>query len=209
MGAETLAQGVECLLHQKRRVHQLTYSALVKHTECELRCICNFASLSFDPDMVDLQAADHSILPHGQHHDHVRSGVIRRQTTSEDLPPLQFHSKGLRYANAWREKFTDLEFSDILVSDSSDGKPSLMETTMDRLANRGWLIVDILKTQIFRKIPLPLWDRIRMQSSRTQQAGETAFVARMQRQERTSQEISPHLLSKVTNSPFPKCQYRQ
>ena len=78
LGAETFALGVECLLRDRRHVCEVVYNELVENPERELRRVCEFLNIPFEPAMLDLKSAD--AFPNdafrSEHHAGVRSGVI-------------------------------------------------------------------------------------------------------------------------------------
>ncbi len=160
-GAEALARGVEQLHRNKMLVHDVVYREFIANPESHLRSICEFAQIPFNPRMLDLQGADVSALPTGEHHDAVRSGVIGTNAKREDPLPAAFSAKGRRYATLWREQFAQLAFSRALETVPQPVMPGWAEQKRDRTANsiRAW--VDGFKRQLFRRMPLSCWSRLR------------------------------------------------
>lgn len=159
-GAETFAQGVEELLREKRNVCEVAYNDLVKNPESELRRVCEFLKIPFNPVMLDLKSADTSSVPSGEHHGGVRSGVIGRPAETEEILAPEFVAKGRRYAKAWRERYSHLKFAGALTTPAERG-PRWMERFSDACVKNFWRSIDALKRFVFRRIPLSWWARLR------------------------------------------------
>jgi hypothetical protein len=160
-GSEIMARGVDHLLNEKMAVHEVVYREFIANPESHLRSICDFAQIPFDAQMLDLKNADVSALPTGEHHNQVRSGVIGATAKGEDPLPAVFAAKGRRYAALWREQFGHLGFSRALEIGPRPMKPGLGELRRDRTANLFRSRLDGLKRQLFRRIPLAYWKRLR------------------------------------------------
>ncbi len=160
-GQATMAHGVEKLLRAGRRVHQVVYADLVADPEKELRRICEFLDVEFDPVMLDLKTADYSMVPPGEHHDPVRSGAVKHASPREEILPEEFAAKGRRYAALWRERFAGLEFARALKVEAGQRQPEEAERLGDWLALKFWREVAHTKRVLFRNIPLALWIKLR------------------------------------------------
>jgi hypothetical protein len=169
-GSEKLFQGVRHLRDAGRRVHELTLDDLTADPESELRKICDFVGIEFDPVMLDLQSADHSMLPPGEHHNGVRSSVVKKNQPRAEILPLQFVAKGRRYAKLWRERYAGSPFARALTEKSAEQRPGALEQFFDRIIYwfwRGWARI---KTKLLRHIPLSLWKKLK--KLRNQPAGD-------------------------------------
>lgn len=161
LGAETLAQGVEWLLREKRYVCEVVYDEVVANPERELRRVCEFLRIPFDPTMLDLKSADVSSVPSGEHHAGVRSGVIGKAAETGEILPAPFIAKGRRYAKLWRERYSELGFARALDIDGETSAPGFLERARDNWARRYWHRVNAGKHLLFRRIPLSWWARLR------------------------------------------------
>ena len=172
LGAEVFAQGVESLLREKRNVCEVVYDELVENPERELRRICGFLKIPFAPVMLDLKSADVSSVPSGEHHAGVRSGIIGKTASDDEILPAAFVAKGRRYTNLWRGKFSNLGFARALEAQSDAGTPGAVEQFTDRCARISWGGIDAVKHLLFRHIPLSFWARLRSSTPRAQTAPE-------------------------------------
>lgn len=160
VGAERFARGVETLLREQRNVCEVVYEELVKNPETELRRVCDFLKIPFDPAMLDLQAADTSSVPSGEHHVGVRSGVIHKRAGAEEVLPPAFVAKSRRYAHDWKRRFSHLAFGRAL-GDVSPAGTSGLERINDNCVGNFWGTVDGFKRFLFRNIPLSWWAWLR------------------------------------------------
>lgn len=160
LGAETFALGVETLLREKRDVCEVVYDELVKNPEPELRRVCEFLKIPFDPAMLDLKAADTSSVPGGEHHIGVRSGVIGKSSKAAEILPAAFVAKSRRCAHVWKKRFAPLAFARALPGETARG-PSLIECVGNVCVRNFWRSVDGFKKFLFRRIPLSWWAWLR------------------------------------------------
>lgn len=168
LGAETLAQGVEWLLREKRSVCEVVYDEVVENPERELRRVCEFLKIPFDPAMLDLKSADVSSVPSGEHHAGVRSGVIGKAADAGEILPAPFVAKGRRYAKLWRERYAQLGFARALDVQADAAGPGAAERFSDSCVRIFWSCASGFKRFLFRRIPLSLWARLRSSTPRPQ-----------------------------------------
>lgn len=156
-GSEQLAKGVLKLRAAGRRVHEVVYQELVEDPEFELRKACSFLGVEFDPQMVNLESADCSMLPPGNHHASVRSGVVNAKRRQQEILSAEFVAKGTRYAALWRERYPGLAFARALPAQPDARKPGWLEQMADREIYRGWSWISDFKRLLCRRMPLPVW----------------------------------------------------
>jgi Sulfotransferase family len=156
-GMEVLAKGVEQLRREKRRVHEIVYGELVGQPEIEVRRICEFLEIEFEPQMLDLKTANFSGVPDGEALALIRSGAIKRRENHEEFLSADFLAKIGRYKTLWSEHYASQVFARALTSKTAEGKPGTMERLFDRSAYAYWKGVDYTKRVIQRHIPLALW----------------------------------------------------
>jgi Sulfotransferase family len=164
-GAGTLALGVEDLLRQKRNVCEVIYDELASDPERQLRRVCEFLKIPFEPTMLDLKSADVSSVPSGEHHGGVRSGIIGKLDHGEEILPPEFVAKGERYAQLWRERFSQLGFARALPKTAAR-PPGAGERIADGCVKNFWRAVDGFKKSLFRYIPLSWWQKLRSRPRR-------------------------------------------
>ena len=75
---QKLIQQTEKLKELKASIHELKMEDLTHNPEQELKSICRFLGISYEPDMVKLKNADLSSLPEGTHHSTLRSRKINK-----------------------------------------------------------------------------------------------------------------------------------
>lgn len=173
-GGMEMAKGVKKLRAAGRRVHELTFAELVANPEAALRGICAFLGVEFDSRMLDLQSADNSMVPPGEHHVPVRSGAVQKNRERPEVLPEAFVAKGRRYLALWREQTGDLAFQRTLPADAGISPPGRFEQMLDRLTYRHWLARVALKRTLLRRLPLNLWQRLRGQPAAKGLADKTA-----------------------------------
>ncbi len=166
LGAEALASGVERLQQQGRDVQEVLYGELVANPEAQLRRVCESLEISFETRMLDLKGADLSLLPAGEHHDRVRSGVIGQTSNGPDPMPASLKAKAQRYSALWRDRFPQLGLGRALGSGPEARPPGWAEQWADRSANHILGQIDELKRQVFRRIPLNWWRQLRSATPR-------------------------------------------
>lgn len=166
--AETFARGVEGLLIENKNVCEVVYNELLENPERELRRVCSFLNIQFEPAMLDLKSADVSNVPAGEHHAGVRSGVIGKAASEgENLPPA-FVAKGQRYATLWQKKYSRLGFARVFTSKPEINPPGAIEQLVDQCVRLFWRTIDGVKLFIFRRIPLSAWAWLRSRTPRAQ-----------------------------------------
>jgi hypothetical protein len=160
-GASQLAEGVLKLRASGRRIHEVVYQELVNDPEGELRKACAFIGVPFAPGMLDLQHADYSMIPPGEHHDRIRAGVVKRIRSGTEVLPADFVAKGKRYAALWREYYGSLAFTRALSSLPDTARPGQFEAWLDRGVYRSCASFLQFKRQIVRQLPMSLWQYFR------------------------------------------------
>ncbi|MBU6411061.1 MAG: sulfotransferase, partial [Verrucomicrobia bacterium] len=160
-GAEILASGVEHLRRDGRRVHEVVYARLLERPESELRRLCEFLGLPFDPAMLDLKSADRRISPG------LQQKMIRSTVQGELLSP-SFLAKAGRYAALWRERYAHLKLAEALQGASDHAKPGTVEQGIDQVLYFFWQRMDALKRYAFRHTPLWWWAWARQMRDRLQ-----------------------------------------
>jgi Sulfotransferase family len=162
LGAAVMAEGVDQLRRDGRRVHEVVYANLVKNSEAELRDICKFLEISFDARMLNLETADRTASPG------LQPQIIHSALKGKQLLPPAFVVKCERYAALWFGRYAHLKFAEVLSSFPNRRKPGITEQWMDRGAYFFWRRVDVFKWFVFRHIPLSWWELFRKMKSKLQ-----------------------------------------
>jgi hypothetical protein len=160
-GSQQLAKGVLQLRAAGRRVHEMVYPELVHDPESELRKICGFLGLEFDARMLDLAAADYSMLPPGEHHALARSGAVKKKGERAEVLPAKFIAKGRRYAVLWRQQYADLALVRALSQPAAAHPPGQWERWLDLVIYRSWWGLMNLRHLAARRLPVSIWQRLR------------------------------------------------
>lgn len=171
-GSAEMAKGLLRLRAAGRRVHELAFNDLLADPEAELQNICDFVGLTFNPQMLDLQLADYSMVPPGEHHGPARSGAVQRDRTRTEILAPAFLAKGRRYFALWRRNYPDSVFARTLPDDASVVPPGWFEQFFDRLIYWHWRARDHFKRRVLRQIPLGLWVRLRGRPQFVRQADQ-------------------------------------
>ncbi|MBU6409817.1 MAG: sulfotransferase [Verrucomicrobia bacterium] len=160
-GGQRLADGVLKLRAAGRRVHELTYNDLLSRPETEMRQICAFLGVDFDPRMLDLKSADYSMVPEGRHHAAIHSGQLRKDRLKDELLPPALIAKFGRYARLWRERYPDTMFARALADGSGASMPGRVTQIRDAAVYSWWRAWADVKRRMLCHLPLPVWKRVR------------------------------------------------
>ncbi|HEY1660910.1 MAG TPA: sulfotransferase [Verrucomicrobiae bacterium] len=164
-GAEQMHRGVLQLRAEGRRVHEILYSELVASPEMELRKICDFVGVDFDPKMLDLHTVDLSMVPAGEHHSPLRAGSVQKRQPRAEVLPMAFIEKHMRYAKLWRERYADSFFARTLNGDSALTGPGILERGSDATLYWWWRVWSRFKNKVIRRTPLVYWQKMRGEKS--------------------------------------------
>jgi glycosyltransferase involved in cell wall biosynthesis len=107
IGFERMQADVLSLRTQGTAVFDLCYEDLVESPEIWLKSICAFLEIPFDPGMLELDRADCSMYPPGEHHLKVKSGRLMRTDRSKEPATNIVQKKIPRYISRWRAIFWD------------------------------------------------------------------------------------------------------
>jgi hypothetical protein len=102
---ESLKRQSDTLRRRGVPVHIVQYEDLVRDPEAELRGICNFLGLQYDPRMVSLGTADRRGFYEGAHHQLAKGDRILAGRPRNDLVPAQFKAKIDGYLSYWHDKY--------------------------------------------------------------------------------------------------------
>lgn len=170
LGCEQMLLGARQLKAMGVRVHHLTYSGLTADAEGELRKICEFLQIAYEPAMTELGSADRSAVYTGEHHNLVHSERVRPESSLSGALDPKFHKKIERYLVRWRRIYGNEWLAD--SGAIPQGKePGTLELIGDRIFYEGLRAYDFAVIVAFCFAPMKLWRRYRaLKAARRQRA---------------------------------------
>ncbi len=160
-GGEQMLKGVRQLRAGGRRVHEVLFNDLIASPEAELRKICDFIGVEFEPAMLDLHTADLSMVPAGNHHDPLRSGIVQKNHRHREILPRSLIEKDRRYLKLWRDRYGDSLFVRAMKGDSAGTGPGVVERGVDWTRYWFWRLWSRLKNKLIRRTPIAFWQQLR------------------------------------------------
>jgi len=107
VGFEQMQADVLALRARKVPVFDLCYEELAEQPEPLLRAICDFLEIEYTPRMLELDHADCSMFPPGEHHTKVKSGHLTRSDRSGDIALNPIQQEVPLYISRWQKLFRD------------------------------------------------------------------------------------------------------
>jgi hypothetical protein len=163
------------LAHSGVRMHHVTYSDLVDHTEETCRAICQFLELEFDRKMTDLANADLSAVFRAPQFEFLRRGIIERRQFSNQGTDTPVAEKLQRFHHRWnrqcREKLA------LHNTGPSGPEPAWLERLYHHWAGSFLCAMDAAIRVCFEFLPLP-WLRTYRQAKAWFKAGHAAPAQR-------------------------------
>ena len=159
-GCEQMVLGARQLKAMGIRVHNLTYHGLTADAEGELRKICEFLGIAYDPAMTELGSADRSAVPSGEHHKLVHSERVRPESSLSGALDPKFQKKIERYQVRWRRIYGE-EWRADSGAVAGRKEPGALELIVDRIFYRGLQAWDFVVIVAFCFAPMKLWRRYR------------------------------------------------
>lgn len=160
-GSVELARGTELLRRQGRGIHDIVYTELLNNPEGELRRLCDFLSIPFDPAMLELKRVDLSTMSPGLQTERNLSSPVNLSAQKADILSPGFAAKVRRYATLWRSEFAHHVLARALSGSAGDPEPSVVEQLIDRSTYLFWRGFDELKREMLYRMPLSWWRWIR------------------------------------------------
>jgi hypothetical protein len=105
LGFEQMQKEVLVLRARNVRVFDLCYEELAENPKPWMKSICDFLEIPFDPHMLELDHADYSMFPPGEHHAKVKSGRMARSDRSTEAAQSPIQQKIPRYFARWKALF--------------------------------------------------------------------------------------------------------
>jgi hypothetical protein len=160
LGCEQMLLGARQLKSMGVRVHQLTYSGLTADAEGELRKICEFLQIAYEPAMTELGSADRSAVYTAEHHNLVHSERVRPESSLSGALDPNFQRKIERYLVRWRRIYGNEWLAD--SGAVPQGKePGLLELIGDRIFYGVLRAYDFAMVVAFCFVPMKLWQSYR------------------------------------------------
>lgn len=156
-------------------VHLLQYEELVREPEKELRGICEFLQIPFDPRMVTLETAERSAIYEADHHANVKGKQIRPSGPREEVLSPALKRKIERYTHLWREEYKGAWPVYVEPGAANAGNPTWLERAADFLLYRSYRIFDQMVLMLYCYAPLSLprmYREMKHQPEAAKQPGE-------------------------------------
>ena len=160
LGCHLLKQGCDHLLAHNIPVHQLHYENLIREPEAELRRICEFVDIPFDPCMLSLQDADRSAIYADEHHALVNGATIVASREPAEVLQPRFRTKISRYMRFWRRKYGPAWPAFSKLEDGARAA-GLVERAIDQILLRAYRLRDDLVLLVYARLPLKLLQKYR------------------------------------------------
>ena len=134
LGFEQMQNDVLSLRAQGIPIFDLCYEDLIENPETMLKSVCEYLELPFDPQMLNLEKADCSMLPPGEHHTKVKSGEVSRTSRASEPALGHIQAKIERYLGRWQARFQDQLVTRRYWREAGGGFPNGLEVLGDRLS---------------------------------------------------------------------------
>jgi len=108
------------------------YEDMISDPEATMKSICKFLELPFDPQMLDLEKADCTMFPPGEHHSRAKSGELKNISRPNSPALDQIRPKVWRYLTHWKAQFADQLSTRRYWSKANDLSPDPLEIFCDR-----------------------------------------------------------------------------
>jgi hypothetical protein len=173
LGYAEMKKGADHLAAAGVPVHLLQYEELVREPEKNLKGVCEFLGIAFDPRMVTLENAERSAIYEADHHANVKGKQIRAQSPRDEVLPPALKKKIERYTHLWREKYAGSWPQYGEPGAASAGNPNWIERTFDFLLYRSYRIFDQAVMLLYAFAPLS-WLRAYREMKRPPEAAKQA-----------------------------------
>ncbi|HET6178191.1 MAG TPA: sulfotransferase [Candidatus Sulfotelmatobacter sp.] len=172
LGYREMKKQTDHLLSAGAQVHTLQYEELVSEPERELRRICEFLEIPFEPRMTSLADAKRSAIYEADHHAMVKSTQIRPLGPREEVLPAALLQKILRNTHLWRKQSggTWPLYCEPLAADAQI--PGWLEQFTDSLLYRAYRAFDRAIVPIYCFAPLALLRMYRGMKTRGKEASK-------------------------------------
>ena len=160
LGCEQMLLGARQLKAMGVRVHHLTYSGLTADAEGELRKVCEFLEIAYEPAMTELGSADRSAVYTGEHHTLVHSERVRPASSLSGALDPKFQKKIERYLVRWRRIYGNEWLADSGAVPPGQ-EPGPLELIADRIFYGVLRVYDFAVVVAFCFAPMKLWQRYR------------------------------------------------
>lgn len=132
IGFEQLQADVLALRARNIPVFDLCYEDLAENPETLLKSICHFLEIPFIPRMLELDHADYSMFPLGEHHAKVRSGHLESSDRSRETSGDPIQQKIPGYLSRWKALFRDQLATRRYWPQTGEKPPLPFEVALDR-----------------------------------------------------------------------------
>jgi len=133
IGFERTQADVLALRARNVPVFDLCYEDLAENAEATLKSICHFLEIPFNSRMLELDRADFSMFPPGEHHAKAKSGHLTSQIRSREVPTDPIQQKVPRYLSRWKQLFRDQLATKRYWPKAGGKEPGVIEAATDRI----------------------------------------------------------------------------
>jgi Sulfotransferase family len=161
-GCHELKSGVESLVAEGVRVHQVQYETLLEDPLGVMTSVCEFLGLPFDARMTNLQDADRSAIYDAAHHELVKSNRIGGRREEREVLSPSLLKKINRYIAFWHKKSGGQWPAVPQSSGVQSGSWFAMERLWDSIRYRCLRIADSIIVFVYCFAPLFLLQKYRL-----------------------------------------------
>jgi len=172
LGYRRMKQEADELVRRGAAIYQLQYDDLVREPEKNVRAICEFIGIPFDPKMASLEGADRSAVYNGEHHAGVKSSAIVSKRERPEVLSPEFKKKVERYVVYWREESGGTWPVNAAVTEGTQSA-SWFERTKDLLTHCLLRTKDRIVPYAYALVPVRVWQKYRHIKSRYQGSPES------------------------------------
>jgi hypothetical protein len=174
LGARVLKKQCDQLVKRGARIHQLQYERLTENPEAEMRAICEFLEIAYDPRMTSLKGADTSAIYAGGHHEKVKGRKIAPEESKAEAIDPAWKAKIERYCALWLKQ-TGGKWPEFPPPGSSNTKPaSLGERLADWLSFQKYRAIDFAKVVVYSFAPIGMLAKYRARKAENDKEPEGA-----------------------------------
>jgi hypothetical protein len=131
-------------------LHHVDYHELVDNPEAVSRELCQFLKIPFERAMLDLSNADFSSVYEGQHHEHLRRGLIERQARK----PVKMNPAAVKVLQRYEGRWERLKGQWFGFAHKPSREPGTPELLYRRVSGRFFFALDDCKRSLFEFLPL-------------------------------------------------------
>jgi hypothetical protein len=173
-GMHRMKRDCDLLVSRGVPVHEIEYEDLIHQPAEVMHGICDFLGIPFEPRMTSLEGADRSTLYEGEHHEGVKSGMIREKVQRPEILSPALSEKIDRYVSLWRRQSKGRWPPACRATELSP--PGRFERMKDQVVFRAMRMLDATVVAVYCFTPLSMLKKYR--ERKAQRAAPAAVVAK-------------------------------